>query len=85
MKKPLLFVYSVLSLSIILTAVSWFTWGSSCRYTFLIPEGSRYSGMCAGDGMQFIGIFGFSVLIAIIYLALMILVFKALGVKLTKK
>ena len=85
MKKFVLFVYVILSLGIIFTAFSWFTWGNACKYTALIPEGRSYSGMCAGDGIQFVGVFAFSLLIAIAYLGLTTIIFKAVGIKLTKR
>ena len=85
MRKFLVVAYLVLSLSTLLTASAWFTWSSSCQYVALLPEGVSYGGMCAGDGVQFFGLFGFFVILTAVYLAITWLLLKLLGLKLTKK
>jgi hypothetical protein len=85
MKKFIVVTYLILTISIMLTAASWLTWGSSCQYITLIPEGQSYSGMCAGDGVQYAGIFVFCLVITLAYLGITALVLKLLGFKLTKK
>jgi hypothetical protein len=85
MKKFIVVTYLVLTISIMLTAASWFTWGNSCQYVTLVPEGQSHSGMCAGDGVQYAGIFVLCLLIAVAYLGITALVLKLLGVRLTKK
>lgn len=86
MKKTFLIAYLLFSISILLTAASWFTWNDSCQDMYRSPrEGDSYGGMCAGDGVQFVGVFLFSLVITAIYLAITTFVLKFLGVKLTKK
>jgi hypothetical protein len=85
MKRLLVIAYLMLSISVMLTAASWFTWGNSCEDIYrLAREGDHYSGMCVGDGVQFVGIFGFFLVITLIYLAVTALIFKIVGLKLTK-
>lgn len=85
MKKAALYIYLILSLGIGLTAVSWFTWSSSCEYVYHIPEGESFGGMCGGDGVQFAGLFVLFMVLAGLYVLLTGLVLKLLGFKLTKK
>lgn len=85
MKKFMLTSYLILTISVMLTAASWFTWGNTCEYIYSLPEGSSYSGMCAGDGVQFVGIFGLFVIIASLYILLTAVLFRYLGYKLVKK
>lgn len=85
MKKLALYIFIILTLSLGLTAVSWFTWGSSCAYIYQVPEGQSYSGMCAGDGVQFAGLFGMFVILAALYVLLVKFVLKLLGFRLTKQ
>jgi hypothetical protein len=84
-KKILLITYFILSIGFLLTLASRLTWESSCSYTQLIPEGRGYSGMCAGDGIQFVGVFLEAIIAASIYVLVTALLLKFLGYKLTKK
>ena len=85
MKKIAISLYLIFTISVLLTAASWFTWGNACQYTSLIPEGQSYGGMCASDGIGFVGVFVFFVIVTVAYLAFSAFVFKLLGYKLTKK
>ncbi len=85
MKKSFLITYLLFSISILLTAASWFTWGSSCQDIYrLVREADSFGGMCACDGVQFVGVFVFFLVITAIYLVITALVLKLLGIKLTK-
>lgn len=86
MRKLLLAAYLTLSLGMSLTTVSWLTWGNSCEaVNKLIDEGTSFSGMCAGDGIQFVGVFVYSLIAALIYIGMTILTLKLLGLKITEK
>lgn len=93
MKKLLLNCYLVLSISLLTTAASYATWAHSCPDFWdawgRIPEGSSgvgsYSGMCAGDGIQFVGVFVYALLFSFLFLGISHLVLKLLGFEITKK
>lgn len=82
----------VFSLAFVLTLASWLTWGSSCadfqKAYWSIPEGAgsgSYSGMCAGDGIQFVGVFVMALVVSSIFVALAHLLLKLLGFQITRR
>lgn len=80
MKKLALKLYLVLSIALMLTAASWFTWSNSCQDIHQVSrEGAIYTGMCAGDGIQYVGVFVVCVLAALIYVLITAFIFKMLG------
>lgn len=91
MKKMLLNCYLVLSISLLTTAASYATWAHSCPDFWdawgRIPEGSSgagsYSGMCAGDGIQYVGVFVTAVIVSIIFLSVTKIVMHTLGYKIS--
>lgn len=64
MRKKIFICFAWLTLSLLLTLSSYLTWANACpdfqRAYSQIPEGAGtgggYSGMCAGDGIQFVGV-----------------------------
>ena len=85
MKKLATYLYLLLSISISLTAASWFTWAKSCSEIHrLAREGDSYSGMCAGDGIQFVGIFIIMLAVTIIFLTISKYILRFLGFELQK-
>lgn len=85
MKRAFLIAYLIFSISLLMTTASWLTWGSSCQDIHrLVREGDSYNGMCAGDGIQYVGVFCYSVMITIAFLAVTALVMKVLKIKLSK-
>lgn len=93
MKKAVLYPFFVVFLAFLLTLSSWLTWNSSCgdfnkAYKRLsdgsgsaVVTGDGYTGMCAGDGMQFVGVFVFSLVVSAAFLGLILLLLRFFGLK----
>lgn len=84
MKKLLLNSYLVFSAAFLMTLASWLTWGSSCQDVWATEGGDSYSGMCAGDGIQYVGVFLTAVVVSVVFITISKLVMRLLGYKISR-
>ncbi len=94
MRKKLLWTYLWLSVSLLTTVASYATWANSCPDFWdiwgRIPESASngqggYSGMCAGDGIQYVGVFVTALFVSVAFLLITKFVVNLLGLTLERK
>ncbi len=97
MRKKLLFAYLWATISLLMTISSYLTWAKSCPdftdawgripesapHSTVSPDG--YTGMCAGDGIQFIGVFIICIVASLAFILVGRIVLRVLKLKIVPK
>ena len=86
MKKFLFYVFLTISIAFGVTFASWVTWSSSCsEIKTMLREGQGISGMCASDGNMYVGYLIFAIIGSAVFVWLVTILLKLLGLQISKK